>query len=138
MKRFLITAAAIASLTVSSACSKDETGPDEHTPISAKLFGPAGQELTPSVQLARGQTIRVEIRFYNANAALETGLEAEHYAAVVFTPAVLVTVAGVSGQRFFFDVTAQNAAGTGQVQLNFGHDAAADEASFGPFTVSVP
>lgn len=48
------------------------------------------------------------------------------------------TVASVSGQRFFCDVTAQNTAGTGQVRLDFGHDAAADEASFGPFSVSIP
>lgn len=138
MRQMLATMLLVLGTTAFSACSSDEAGPDEHTPSSARLFGPTGQELTPAVQLARGQTVRVEVRFYDSNGALEAGLDADHYAAVVFTPGTLATVTAVAGQRFVFDVTAQNAGGSGQVQLNFGHDAAADEASFGPFAVTVP
>ena len=136
MKRLMV-AALIAAMPLAAGCGGDETGPDEHVPHSAKLFGPTGTELTPAVTLARGQTVRVEVRFYDDQGAQETDIESEHYAQFTFSPATLATVAAVAGKRFTFDVTAQNAAGTGSVTVGFGHDLAADEASFGPFTVGV-
>jgi hypothetical protein len=125
-----------AAVLLSVSCGS-ETAPDEHSPASARLFA-AGQEITPNLVLARGQTVRIEVRFYDGGGELMTGLEAEHFAALTFSPASLAGIAPVSGLRFFFDVTPQNVAGTGQVRVGFGHDAAADELSFGPFPVTVP
>ena len=86
--------------------------PDEHVPHSAKLFGPTGTELTPDI-------------------------ESDHYASLTFAPGTPGTVRAVAGKRFTLDVTTQNAAGTGSVTVGFGHDVQADEASFGPFAVTV-
>ena len=127
---FLVVAAVLA------ACGS-ETAPEDHTPASAKLFA-AGQELTPNLVLTRGQTVRIEVRFYHTDGAQITGIETAHFAALAFSPATLATVAPVAGQHFFFDVTAQNAAGSGTVSVGYGHDAAADELTFGPFQVTVP
>lgn len=128
---FLFAAAAVLT-----ACGS-ETAPEDHTPASAKLFV-AGQEITPSLSLTRGQTVRVEVRFYHDDGDQITGIETEHFAGLTFSPAALATVTPVTGQHFFFDVTVQNAAGSGTVSVGYGHDSAADELSFGPFQVTVP
>ena len=131
--------AAAALLLFAGGCSDDETAPEEgHTPASARLFGPTGTELTPAFTLAQGQTLRIEIRYYAADGDLITGIESEHYSRLTFTPGTLVTVAAVSGQRFFWDVTAATAAGGGSIMVGYGHDAEADEHTFGPFGVTVP
>lgn len=123
--------------TVLGACSNTEDPGDAHMPAAAKLFNSTGTELTPNLQLAQGATIRVEVRFFADDGDLLTGLDTEHYALLTFAPGSLVTVAPVAGQRFFFDLTAQSAPGTGTVMVGFGHDTLADEFSFGPFGVTV-
>jgi hypothetical protein len=128
---FLLTAALVAT-----ACG-DEPTSHGHTPASAKLFA-AGQELTPNLVLTGGQTVRIEVRFYHEDGEQITGIETDHFAGLSFAPATLATVTPVTGQHFFFDVTVQNAAGSGTVTVGYGHDAAADELSFGPFQVTVP
>ena len=125
-------------LLTAGACGNEPTGEDHATPAAAKLFGPIGQELTPAVSLARGQTIRIEVKFYADDGALITGLEDEHSAALTFAPGALATVASVTGQKFFFDVTAANVAGTGQLSVGWGHTPSTSELTFGPFTVTIP
>lgn len=119
------------------ACGGDETTPEDHMPSSAQLFGPAG-ELTPNLALPRGEAIRIEVRFYDDAGDLIDGLEPEHGAALTFAPASLASVAEVSGRTMAFDVTAPNAAGTGTVQVGFGHGTDRSELTFGPFAVTVP
>jgi hypothetical protein len=114
----------------------NETAPEDHTPATAKLFV-AGQEITPSLSLTRGQTVRVEVRFYHDDGDRITGIE-DHFAGLSFSPSALATVVRVTGTNFSFDVTVQNAAGSGTVSVGYGHDSAADELSFGPFQVTVP
>ena len=128
----------IFSLVGAVACDSTEVSSHDHTPVSAKLFIAGGQELTPNVQLARGATVLVEVRFFDAGGALITGLEPDHATAVTFTPATLATVAPVTGHKFHFDVTAQNAAGSGTVRLGYGHGTSTSELSFGPFPVTIP
>lgn len=53
-----------AAVLLSVSCGS-ETAPDEHSPASARLFA-AGQEITPNLVLARGQTVRIEVRFLRA------------------------------------------------------------------------
>jgi len=138
MRSTLLAATAILSL-VAGCGGGDEEAPEEgHTPASAKLFDPTGTELTPAFTLPRGQTLRIEIRYYADDGDVITGIETEHYSSLTFAPGTLATVAPVSGKRFIWDVTAASAAGAGTVSVGYGHDAAADELSFGPFGVTVP
>jgi hypothetical protein len=127
----------IAALAAATACGGEETAPENHAePASAKLFV-QDTEVTPSLTLMAGQTVRIEVRYYADDGDLITGLEIEHYAGLTFSPATLATTAAVSGQRFFLDVTAQATPGTGTVMVGWGHDELADELSFGPFDVTV-
>jgi hypothetical protein len=117
-------------------CGNDETAPETHTPHAAKLFV-GTTELTPLVQLAAGQTHRIEVRFFADDGDEITGIE-DHFAALTLSPGTLATVAAVAGHHFQFDVTVTAASGaTGNVTVGFGHDAAADELSFGPFAVQI-
>ena len=111
--------------TVAAIACGSETEPEGHTPAAAKLFV-AGQEITPNLVLARGQTVRIEVRFYHDDGDLITGIE-DHFAGLSFAPSALATVVRVAGTNFSFDVTAQNAAGSGTASVGYGRDAAADE-----------
>jgi hypothetical protein len=64
-------------------------------------------------------------------------LEDGHFSSLTFSPAGLATIAAVAGEPFMVDVTPQAAPGAGNVTVGYGHDAAADEDSFGPFAVTV-
>lgn len=136
MFRSSFLAAAFGAALVLGACSSDEATSHGHTPHSAKLFVGAA-ELTEPVQLDAGQTVRVEIKFYDHDGAELVGLDADHFSAIVFTPNTLATAAAVTGEPFQWDVTAQGSAGAGTVTINWGHDAAADDLSFGPLDVDV-
>jgi hypothetical protein len=120
-----------------AACGDDEAPPEEgHHPHSAALFI-AGTEVTDALVLPVGETVRVEIRFFDDAGDEITGIEDEHFAALTFTPTTLATTADVEGQHFQKDVTAGAEIGTGTYMINYGHDEAADEESFGPYPVSV-
>jgi hypothetical protein len=121
------------------ACSSDEAAaPQEnHTPASAKLFVNDVDE-TADLTLAAGAVTRVVVTFYAEDGDEITGIEADHYAALTFTPGTLATAVEDPDAHFAFDVTAQGAAGTGTVIVGWGHDAAADDLTFGPFDVTVP
>jgi hypothetical protein len=120
-----------------TACSDDEAPPEEgHHPHSAALFV-AGTEVTDALILPAGETVRVEVKFFDDGGDEITGIEAEHFAALTFTPTTLATTADVEGQHFQKDVTAGAEIGTGTYMIDYGHDEAADEESFGPYDVSV-
>jgi len=119
------------------ACSSDETGPDVHTPTTAKLFV-SGVDVTANLVLPAGATTLVVVKFYDQHGDEMTTIESEHFSTLTFTPTGLATPADVAGHHFQHNVTAQATAGAGTVMVGFGHDAMADEHSFGPFTVTVP
>jgi hypothetical protein len=119
------------------ACGGDETDPEEgHTPNDAQLFV-AGVDVTSGLQLPLGETVRVEVRFVDAEGQPITGIEDEHHTALSFSPEDLATTASVEGANFQKDVTASSTPGTGTVRVGYGHDEAADELEFGPFDVVV-
>jgi hypothetical protein len=122
--------------TLAAGCNSEEVTGGHGTPVDAQ-FVVGGAAATAELTLAAGQTVRVEIEYLDADGAHIHDLEAGHFASLTFSPAGLATVAAVSGEPFMFDVTAQATAGTGTVTVGYGHDAAADEDSFGPFTVTV-
>jgi hypothetical protein len=118
------------------ACESEEVTGGHATPVDAQ-FVVGGAAPTASLTLAAGQTVRVEVEYLDADGEHIHGLEDGHFASLTFSPAGLATVAAVSGEPFTFDITAQAAAGAGTVTVGYGHDAAADEDAFGPFTVTV-
>jgi hypothetical protein len=124
------------ALVVAVAGCGTEPASEGHTPASARLFSSTG-ELTPTVTLSPGVTVRIEVRFYHDDGDEITGIEDEHFSGLTFSPGTLATVTPVSGHHFQFDVVPQGAAGTGTVTVGYGHDAEADELSFGPFTVTI-
>jgi hypothetical protein len=124
---------------IAGACDEaDEiTGEEDHTPVNARLFV-NGQEITPAVRITRAQTTRFEIRFFAQDGDRITGIEADHFARLTFSPASLATSTDVASQRFFKDVTSTATAGTtGTVSVGYGHDTAASDRTFGPFNVTI-
>jgi len=118
-------------------CNSDETAPETtHTPASAELYF-NGTQVTPDVVLDPGQTVELEVRFFADDGDEITGIEGTHFATLEFTPTSIATVTDVPNQHFHKSVTAQATAGTGTVTIGYGHDAAADELTFGPYNVSV-
>ena len=130
LPRTALRLAAAAATALSAACSGDETAPTghDHTPTSYKvLIG--GIEVTAPYTLVAGQTVRVQLKFFNAASEDLDDVESTHFAALTFSPASLATAAPVTDHHFQFDVTG-GTVGTGTVELGYGHDAQADEHSF--------
>jgi len=127
--------AGLLALTAVAGCGT-EPAAEDHTPASARLFTTTG-EITSNVVLTPGVTTRIEVRFYHDDGDQITDIEAEHYASLTFSPSTLAAVTAVSGHHFQFDVTPVASGATGTVSVGYGHDSAADELSFGPFSVSV-
>jgi len=129
---------ALALATTLGACSSNETspGPDAHDPAYARLYV-NGVDETDNLVLTAGAVTRVQIRFFLADSTEETTIESSHFSSLTFTPTALATPVSVTDHHWQWDVTAQATAGTGTVMVGFGHDALADEESFGPFPVTV-
>ncbi len=132
-------AAALAVTVLLGACGNStESDPEAgHTPASAKLFyAGTDTELTPDIELVSGTTSRVEVRFYAADGDLIT-IPAGHQTAVILADDGFGTVQAVVGEAFQRDIDVTASAGTSTtLTIGYGHDAAADELTFGPFTVS--
>jgi hypothetical protein len=96
-----------------------------------------GTDVTSGLAIEAGQTVRVEVRFYDEHDEEITGIAATHFASLTFTPATLATVADVPGEHFQKDVTAGIETGTGTYTVGYGHDEEADELAFGPHPASV-
>jgi hypothetical protein len=135
-----LTPALLIGLLGIAACDdNNETPPEEsHTPASAALVvdgNPVGEG--DPVVLVAGSAVPVEVKFYHDDGDEITGIEDEHFARLTFTPSTLATVADVPNQHFHKIVTAGADIGNGTVTVGYGHDEAADELTFGPFTVTV-
>jgi hypothetical protein len=129
----------IGALAVAGCSDSNETPPEEgHTPASAALVvnGNPVAEGDPVVLVA-GTTVPVEVKFYHDDGDEITGIETDHFARLTFTPSTLATSADVPNQHFHKIVTANSDIGSGSVTVGYGHDEAADELSFGPFTLTV-
>jgi hypothetical protein len=129
--------AASGGLTLFAACGSDETQApaDDHTPVSYSVL--INDVVTdPPFTLAQGQTVRIRLKFLNAAGDDLDDVEGEHFAGLTFEPTTLATAARLSDHHYQFDVTG-GTAGTGTVQVGFGHDELADETSFTPVAVTV-
>ena len=137
--RPLVRLAAGAALALLAACGGDETQPtDDHTPTAYTVLIDDAPATAP-LELTSGQTVRVRIKYTNAEGEDLDDVEAEHFGGLVFAPASLATATRATDHHFQFDVTGGEP-GTGTVQVTYGHDAAADEVTFPavPVTVVAP
>jgi hypothetical protein len=129
LQRTLLRLTAGAALMLGAACNDNESPPaDDHTPVTYSVLI-NGTAATAPYTFTEGQTARVQLKFFNAASEDLDDVESDHFAALSFSPAVLAVVEPVTDHHFQFDVTG-NAAGTGTIQIGFGHDALADEHSF--------
>ena len=83
-----------------------------------------------------GQTVRIRIKFFNLTQQDLDPVEGEHFGGLTFNPTSLATVARVTGHNYQFDVTG-GTVGAGTLQVGYGHDAQADDATFDPEAVTV-
>jgi hypothetical protein len=136
LSRTLVSFAALAGML--AACSDDETpplSPEDHTPRSYSILVnevPATEPYT----FSSGQTDRVRIKFFNAAQEDLDDVESGHFAGLTFDPASLATAVRVADHNYQFDVTG-GSAGTGTLQVGYGHDEQADEHTFDPVAVTV-
>lgn len=137
LTRFLVAPVAALTLTIGGCSSDEAAAPHDHTPASAKLFV-NNVDVTANLVLPAGAVTRVVVKFYHDDGDEITGTEADHYAALTFTPGALATPVAVVDHHYQFDVTAQASAGVGTVLVGWGHEVAADDLTFGPSPVTVP
>ena len=122
-----------------AACSSDETAGEGHgTPATVKLFNTTtNEELTQPYALPSGTTTRVTVHFYDdeGDDISQELIDSGHFTSLTFASAAFATTAGVTGQVFQRDVTVFADPGvTSTVTIGYGHDAAADESTWGPYT----
>jgi hypothetical protein len=118
------------------ACGGDEvTSITDHTPVTYNLLVNDVAVSEPYTFTA-GQTVRVRIKFFNAEQQDLDPAEGEHFGGLTFNPTSLATVTRVTGHNYQLDVSGGTPA-TGSIEVSFGHDAQADETTFPPADVTV-
>jgi hypothetical protein len=130
----LLPLAALAA--VIAACSDNEAPPaEDHTPVSYNLLV-NDVAVTAPYTFISGQTVRVRVKFFNAAQEDLDDVESSHFGGIAFNPASLATAVRLSDHHYQFDVTG-GTAGTGTLQVGYGHDELADETTFTPADVTV-
>ena len=122
---------------VVAACGDDESpaGTEDHTPVTYTVLVD-GTETAPPFTLTEGQSVDVQLKFFNAEDEDLDEVESEHFGGLTFAPTSLATVTRDPLHNYRFTVTG-GTAGAGTVQVSYGHDEAADETSFDPVAVTV-
>jgi hypothetical protein len=121
---------------VIAACSDNEAPPaEDHTPVSYNLLV-NDVAVTAPYTFTSGQMVRVRVKFFNAAQEDLDDVESSHFGGITFTPASLATAVRLSDHHYQFDVTG-GTAGTGTLQVGYGHDELADETTFPPAEVTV-
>lgn len=126
----------LTALLTITACSDNEAPPaEDHTPTSYSIV--VNDVLaSPPYTFTSGETVRVQLKFFNAADEDLDNVEDSHYGALTFDPTSRATVVRVADRNYQFDVTGASA-GTGTLQVSYGHDAAADEHTFPAEAVTV-
>jgi hypothetical protein len=131
--RTLVPLAALAAAV--AACSDNESPPvEDHTPTSYAIQV-NDVPVTAPYAFTAAQTVRVRIKFFNAAQEDLDDVENEHVGGLTFQPASLATAVRRTDHFYQFDVTV-GAAGSGTLQVSFGHETA-DEHTFPPEAVTV-
>ncbi|MGH7497410.1 MAG: hypothetical protein ACREL3_00990 [Gemmatimonadales bacterium] len=106
------------------------------TPVSAAVEVNGTISLDNTLLLA-GSTAPAEVKFYRSDGQEITGIEGESFAKITFSPSTIATATDVPDEHFHKTVTAGSQPETGTMTIGYGHTEAADELSFGPYTVTV-
>jgi hypothetical protein len=128
------TPAALGVVVVAACGDSEAPSLTDHTPATYSLLVNNVAVSAPYAFTA-GQTVRVRIKFFNAEQQDLDPVEGEHFGGLTFNPVSLATVARVTGHNYQFDVTG-GSAGTGTLQVGYGHDELADEVTFDPAPVT--
>ena len=130
-----LTLAAFGIATV-AACGTTEAPPlTDHAAATYNLLVNDLAVSAPYIFTA-GQTVRVRIKFFNAEQQDLDPVEDTHFGGLTFSPSSLATVTRVAGRNYQFDVTG-GTAGTEALQVGYGHEELADEVTFDPAAVTV-
>jgi hypothetical protein len=130
-----LTSAALCVATVAGCGDSEAPSLTDHTVVTYDLLLNDVAVSAPYTFTA-GQTVRVRIKFFNAEQQDLDPVEGEHFGGLTFNPTSLATVSRVAGHNYQFDVTG-GTAGTGTLQVGYGHDELADEVTFDPAGVTV-
>lgn len=115
-----------------AACS-DSTEPpaEDHTPVRLELAVSGAAMADDTVRLTAGGSDTVRISFFNAGDEDLDAHEDDHYSSLTFLPATGLTSTIDSTHHFRHEVVNTAAAGTtGDIDIGYGHDSAADEHTF--------
>ena len=121
---------------LTTACGDNEAPPaEDHVPAS---YGILVNDVlaSPPYTFTSGETVRVRLKFFNEAQEDLDNVEDTHYGDLTFDPTSRATVVRVADRNYQFDVTGASA-GTGTLQVSYGHDAAADEHTFPEEVVTV-
>jgi hypothetical protein len=125
-----------ALIVVGSACSDNEAPPaEDHTPVSYNILV-NDNAVTAPYTFAAGVTVRIRIKFFNAAQEDLDEVESGHFGGLAFNPASLAMAVRLADHHYQFDVTG-GSAGSGTLQVSFGHDEMAAEHTFDPVAVTV-
>ena len=134
--RTLVRLTPVLGVVVVAACGDTEAPSlTDHTPVTYNLLVNNVAVSAPYTFTA-GQTVRVRIKFFNAEQQDLDPAEGDHFGGLIFNPVSLATVARVTGHNYQFDVTG-GTAGAGTLQVSYGHDELADEETFTPAPVTI-
>jgi hypothetical protein len=119
-----------------TACSDNEAPPaEDHTPATYSIQVNEVPVSAP-YSFVEGETVRVRIKFFNADQEDLDEVEDSHFGGLIIEPASLATVVRVAEHNYQFDVTG-GAPGSGTLQVGYGHEEAADEKTFPSTAVTV-
>jgi len=113
-----------------AACNSSEsTGSGQHKPDRANLVVGSSPMLDDTLRIPFNTNATVRVIFYDGNTNLDK-VEMDHFSSLTFTPSTGFTVTPDPTHHYRHVVNATSAPGTvGTVDIGFGHDAAADEAT---------
>lgn len=127
-----VPSALLVTATLVAACSDSNEPPaEDHTPVRVELAVNGVAMADDTVRLTAGGSDTVRVTFYNAGDENLDAHEDDHYSALTFLPATGLTATIDSTHHFRHEVVNTVAAGTtGDIDIGYGHDAAADEYTF--------
>ena len=122
----------LATGALSAACSDSEAPAEDHTPVTFLVLVNGTPVADDTVRLTQGGIDTVRIKFVNAAGDTLDDVEAGHFSALTFTPGTDIAAVMDPAHHFRHAVQATAASGTaGDLDIGYGHDALADEHSFG-------
>jgi hypothetical protein len=105
---------------------------------AARAFGADGIELAPPVRLPSTEPFLLEIRYYDCEGLLATGLEEEYEVLLFFSTVEFASWEAVDGAGFQADVVVHEQPGSrGQIGFGIRKKGAASFLFFGPFPLIV-